>query len=450
MHKNPGVIVLVLLAVACLFGGGGAAYGISNLAVQIVAFAALSLNGNAVWQFMRQGPRSLVVLVACTLLLPLIQLLPLPPDIWHDLPGRKLITDALGASADDTWRPLTVNTARTFVAFTGLIAPITVIIFGWRSSHDALQRVVAATVGIGFVSVVLGTFQVFGQNKFGLLYPETEMPGVLFGLFANRNSTAVFLVSCLLLLGALPPYRLLSPRWLAKLVAAVMLVTGVILTQSRTGLVLLSLPLGFLLLQSFGKWRERDSRTGSNNMALKATIAAVAIAVIGAGAIATLPGSRLEIVLARFEKSGEQRPAIWEDARFAAERYWPAGAGMGTFDEVFQIDESLENISPRRAGRAHNDYIELAIEAGPFGLLIALAWAIWTLCSVWRSLSLPGPNRWPALACAGVLLAVALQSLLDYPLRNQTMLCLTALAVVILARQGHPARRASSTEAEAA
>ncbi|MBB4615745.1 hypothetical protein [Novosphingobium taihuense] len=40
------------------------------------------------------------------------------------------------------------------------------------------------------------------------------------------------------------------------------------------------------------------------------------------------------------------------------------------------------------------------------------------------------------------MLAVPLQSLLDYPLRNQTMLCLAAFAVVLLAT----ARRADAEE----
>ncbi|OYW48291.1 MAG: hypothetical protein B7Y36_06540 [Novosphingobium sp. 28-62-57] len=452
MHKNSGVIVLVLILVACLFGGGGVAFGVSNLAVQIVAISALALNGDAVWQFISRGPRPLVALVACSLLLPLVQLIPLPPEVWRNLPGRGLVVEALSASGQEAWRPLTVSTARTFVAFTGLIAPFAVIVFGWRSSHHALQRVVVATVGVGFASILLGAFQVLGQDQFGLLYPQNEMPGVLFGFFANRNSTAVFLVSCLLLLCSLPSLRPLSPRWLAKVVAAVLLVTGVILTQSRTGLVLLALPLGMVALQSLVRWKERGARAQPSNLPMKAAVLAVALIAIGGGALATLPatvsGSRIETLMARFDKAEEQRPAIWEDARFAAERYWPAGSGMGTFDEVFQIDESLENISPRRAGRAHNDYIELAIEAGPFALLIVLAWATWTLWSLWRGLSSAGPQRWHTLASAGVLLAVALQSLLDYPLRNQTMLCLVAFAVVLLARQGRTAEPVSSAKAE--
>lgn len=107
---------------------------------------------------------------------------------------------------------------------------------------------------------------------------------------------------------------------------------------------------------------------------------------------------------------------------------------MGTFDEVFQIDESLENITPRRAGRAHNDYLEIAVEAGVVGLAVVALWAIWAAFASWRAASTP--QRWPALAGTGILMAVALQSLLDYPLRNQAMLCIAALAVALLTRAG--------------
>ena len=146
-----------------------------------------------------------------------------------------------------------------------------------------------------------------------------------------------------------------------------------------------------------------------------------------------LGDTRLGAVADRFEQGDGQRSLIWEDARFSAQRYWPIGAGMGTFDEVFQVDESLEYISQRRAGRAHNDYLELAIEAGAVGLALAVCWALWIALAAWRAIATP--QRWPALAGSGIILAIALQSLLDFPLRNQTMLCLAAFAILLVVPQ---------------
>lgn len=115
---------------------------------------------------------------------------------------------------------------------------------------------------------------------------------------------------------------------------------------------------------------------------------------------------------------------------------------MGTFDEVFQLDESLENLSVRRAGRAHNDYLEIAIEGGFAEIALLLGWLFWIAAATWRAA--PTQRRWQALSATGMLTAVALQSLFDYPLRNQTMLVTIALAVVLLAR----AARTDAAKAE--
>ena len=145
-----------------------------------------------------------------------------------------------------------------------------------------------------------------------------------------------------------------------------------------------------------------------------------------------LSSDRGQVSLARFDSGDEMRAEMREDARFAAARYWPVGAGMGTFDEVFQIDESLEYVSPRTAGRAHMDYIEVAIEAGLAGLLLVASWLGWVAWGGWRALRRAG--AWPARAAAFTIAAIAAQSLLAFPLRNQAMLCVAALAVVLLAR----------------
>lgn len=433
MPKNLSIMLLAIVAAACLLGGGGVAYGLSNLVVQLIAFAVLGLNGDLVGRFITQGSRPLVALVILTLALPLLQLVPLPPAFWMGLPGRDLVTEAIKAVGEPGWRPLTVNTSRTFVAFIGLVAPLAVLVVGMFVSAEVRQRIAFTFVLAGVASVLLGVVQVMGSNQEGLLYPENPLPGVLFGFFANRNSEAIFLVGCLLLLiGCFAPQRALSPRWIAKFAVAILIVTGVILTQSRSGIALLALPAALFLLKAYAHRGRSKVGSGGLPRPVQFGVIAAAMAALSLGAVAAVPGSRLEAVMARFEQDGERRPEIWEDARFSAERFWPAGAGMGTFDEVFQVDESLEHISARRAGRAHNEVLELAIEAGPIALLLVAAWTIWVLQAGWSALR-DEHRRWPALAGIGVLLAAALQSLLEFPLRNQTMLCLAAFALVLIA-----------------
>lgn len=259
-----------------------------------------------------------------------------------------------------------------------------------------------------------------------MIYPENPMPGVLFGSFANRNSTGLFLVACLALLMLLPSLRPLP--WFAGLrIGGILVLTiGVVLTGSRSAMVLgavalVSGLLGWLHSREWAALRPRMLVLGT-----------AGVAAMGLAAIAVLPGSRAGVSLDRFAQAGDARAFIWEDAAFSARRYWPVGAGMGAFDEVFQADESLENLTERRAGRAHNDYLEVAVEAGLPGLLViagGLALIGWhSFAARHRS------QRRMAWAGSAVLLAVALQSLVDYPLRNQALLALAALALALLVR----------------
>lgn len=448
MRNEPGVHVTALIVIACLLGGGGVAYGLSNLVVQLVALVLLAINRSSVGAFFlgRQGTlaRGLTLLVLATLALPLVQLVPLPAGSWESLPGRALLQESLAAIGQSGWHSTSVSQARTLVAFLGLIAPFTLLILTIRGNSAMMERSLLVFVGMGVAGVLLGALQIRGGENTVALYSENPMPGVLFGLFANRNSTAIFFVCCLLLLCGRPASRLFSISWIATASAAALLTVGVVLTQSRTGLVLLALPLGLALLRAATAWVARARRSSEPGNAARTILAGtLAIVVVGlgvAGAGGVLPQSRFDTVLDRFNRSEEQRPAIWEDARYAAQRYWPVGSGMGTFDEVFQIDESLENITPRRAGRAHNDYIEIAIEAGIAGFVLIGLWALWTFAATWFALG--QARRWEALAGTGILLAVALQSLVDYPLRNQSMLCLSAFAIALLARAARTEDRA--------
>lgn len=436
MRNEPGVFLAALIFLACLLGGGGVAYGLPNLVIQIGALIVLAINRPAVFLFFRKAPRGLTTLVALTLALPLLQLIPLPASVWQSLPGRSLLRESLAALGPLPPHPVTVNAARTLVAFLGLIAPFTVIALALQGDSRAVQRAKLIFIAMGVAGVLLGALQLLYAGEGAGLYPEPTNRSVVAGLFANRNSAAIYFVCCLLLLAGNSTARLVSTSGIAGLAAAALLVVGVVLTQSRTGLALLLLPVGLFLVRAVFAWagagRETQGFGALGRTAIAGGLAAALIALgIGAGA-GTLPESRFDAVMERFNKTTEERPAIWEDARFSAQRYWPVGAGMGTFDEVFQIDESLENVTSRRAGRAHNDYLEIAIEAGAIGLLLIALWSAWVLRSTWTGLG--QDRRWDVLGCSAILLTIALQSLVDYPLRNQTMLCLAAFAIAVLAR----------------
>lgn len=429
--------VLILLLTAFLAGGGGSRFALANLLVQLAAIAALAANPRGAGQFWRESSVALRMLIIAALALPLAQIIPLPAAIWTALPSRELAAKSLelaGADAD-TWMPLSLDPRRTLLALTALLTPLAVLIAGWTIPRDRLHLVGWLVVALGLITVVMGTVQLGATDDTGTLF-GTRNPGqVLLGTFANRNSTGLFLVFALALAGVLPAPRPHPATLYVRLGVGVLLLIGILLTRSRTALVLALLPL--LLAGLRALWwstRERSGNVRRSGLGGAMLLALGGIAVLGAGTAALViaaPG-QVAATLERFEAKDDPRRFIWDDATYSVSRYWPAGAGMGTFDEVFQLDESLENLTRKRAGRAHNDYIELAIEAGPAGLALAAAWLALIGWMSWQARR--SSQRWVAWAGGTFLFAIALQSITDYPLRNQTMLAFAGLALLLLAR----------------
>ncbi len=433
LRPRPLLMVCALIIVAFAFGGGGVRYGLANLLVQLVALAILAFHRDAFLTFWKNSPLTLRILTGASLLLPALHLIPLPESVWAQFPGRDLVAQALGSIDAGGWRATSVDPARTLVALTGLIVPLVVLTVGWSIPRRHLMTVGWVVVALGLACFALGVLQVLSGGTTAVLFAERGPTGLLYGTFANRNSTGLFLVGALTLAALLPlPLARPHPAGLpVRLGICALLALAVVLTRSRTAFVLAAIPIALGLAHAFWAWR--GARSNSSGKGGTATVfGAIALTLVAIGSVVAVAPGRLGDTIERFEATDDARVYIWEDAAYSANRYWPVGAGMGTFDEVFQVDESLEFLTKRRAGRAHNDYIELAIEAGIPGLAIATGWLLligWLSWKAGRS-----QFRWPAWGCGAILLAVALQSITDYPLRNQTMLAIAAFALLLLAR----------------
>jgi O-antigen ligase len=430
----PAIAVAAVVIFAFLFGGGGSRFGVANLTVQLAAFAALAAYPARCLAFWREAPISLRVVVAATLLLPLLQLLPLPAAMWSTLPGRDLALRSFELVGPDSWSPLSLYPLRTALAASALVTPAVILMLGWQVPRAHLFALAWLFVGLGLATAMAGAIQI-SSNYTALTYFDEGLDvKALRGLFANRNSTGLFLVGALALALCLPAPRPHPGVLLARLSVAALLLAAIILTKSRTALVLSLIPVALGLVRLASAVLQQHGAAGTR--ARQGWVIAAAILALGFGGVAataiTAPG-RLGEAMARFE-GFEQDPRryIWDDASYSAARYWPAGAGIGTFDDVFQVDESLENLGMRRAGRAHNDYLEILIEAGLAGIALAGLWLVLVAAMAWQARR--SADRWGAWAASGFLVAIALQSVTDYPLRTETILAAGALAMLLLAR----------------
>ncbi len=429
MHliRRPVIQLQGLIVLAIVLGGGGVVYGYRHMVIQLAALAVLALNFDSVRRFVAEAPRVLVALLALTMAVPLLQAIPLPPAVWQALPGRDLVVASyqVAGIAPDSWFSFSVDPLRTLTAFCATLAPATLVVVGWSLPQEQRALLVKTLVLLALLVLTLGAVQLGSANTAGLLQRIEPEADVLYGTFSNRNSTGLFFVIAGIMLAALPR----RGAWLAaSAIAVAVLALGVVLTQSRSSMALLLVLLVFVAARA-GIALLRHRQRPLPGKALGGAALAVALVITGLAAAVT-SGGRVAESFERFSQIEGDRLEMWDDGAFVAGRYWPVGAGTGTFDEVFQIDESLDYVSPARAGRAHNDYVELVIESGIVGLLILLAWFAWLAMALWHRRR--DEDRWLAFAAHAALVCVALQSVLDYPLRSQALLCTAAVLVVML------------------
>jgi len=446
-------IAWLLLAFLLALGGGGSPAPRAELACQLATALAI-----VVWLLappgqQRQSARPALTVAALLVAVPLLQLVPLPPSVWHALPGHATLRDALAlVGAETSWHPLSIAPASTLAGLLAMLPPLAVMVMVSRLGEAGRMAIVTLIAGFAFVSVLLGTLQMTSAGGTALLFYGQPDSGVLFGFQINRNAEADILLCGLLALAALRSAgRRARGRALdlAYVVLGLLLVLAVVLTRSRTGIFLIPLALAFAAIIA----TPDGLRTFASRMTWRhAALASVAVLVAGGVAFLLAQTPVLGRVLVRFDFSREFRPELWIDTRYAIAQYWPLGSGLGTFVQAFFPAERLEVLDPLLANRAHNDYLELALEGG---VPLLAAWAAaqaMVVARLWQTtrarLILPRPQR---LFAMGVLIIVALHSMVDYPLRTMAMAALTAAAtgLVLAARKPESGRKLTeSKEAE--
>jgi O-antigen ligase len=122
-------------------------------------------------------------------------------------------------------------------------------------------------------------------------------------------------------------------------------------------------------------------------------------------------------------------PVIFENAN----SFLPFGSGVGSFPVIFQSFEPVSLIGEQFLNHAHNDYLEIWLEAGILGLAGMVAFLLWWGRATWRAWTTPG--LYGDLARLGALVTglLLLHSVVDYPLRTPALATLFAFAIGLLA-----------------
>jgi O-antigen ligase len=417
--------VAVVLSIWVIFGGAApesvlpfALLGVSGTVLLALVVSPL---GAGTWAAL-SWPARLMVLFFC--LMPVLQLVPLPPAIWHALPGRSLAVETLSAAGvADEWRPLTLAFAPTFRTALVFLWLAALLLATLQLSSTELRRIFLLLLALGLLNVAIGVVQVVSNNTL-LVFYQGFAGRFLTGLFANKNHTGLFIAMTFLFgYAALYGKQGWERRNLAMVISiGMVLFIALLATFSRAGLVFGLGAIVFLVVLSSG------SRLRSGVRALL-----IAVPLVVAGLFAVVASTDLASqAVARFGSVGEDlRWSIWEWSWPLVGRYFPAGSGIGSFTAIYPSHEQLDWVMAVYVNHVHNDYLEQLIEVG---VAAPIAWAL-VLLALWRPVLRAWEERGTqsgrlALMGAAAVFLIAVHSAFDYPLRRPAI---AAAAMVALA-----------------
>jgi hypothetical protein len=375
------------------------------------------------------GTRGVAAVLALVAVMALAQLVPLPiamlagvsphtamlvdqldVRVAHGLVG----THSLSVDPSATWRALAL-----FVCF-----GVTVLGVARCSTRGALRLAgFISWLGIGVALIGIVQKPLYAGAIYGVWTPLTH--GTPFGPFVNKNHFAGWVVMAIpLALGGfcamLNRARVAGVRdrllWLSSrdgiravqaMFAAALMALALALTLSRSGMVSLA---AALVVCGWAGVRRRRGAT-MRPLVVGFVMLALFVAVERAG---------LDTVVARFDATDTTalsgRMPIWRGASSMAADFWATGSGLNTYGIATLFYPAV--VPAHHLREAHNDYLQLAVEGGLLlGAPILIAITAFVI-AVRRRLAASGDTAyWVRLGAVGGIVAVAVQSAVDFSLQ---------------------------------
>jgi O-antigen ligase len=446
-RRDWAFLATVGFVLAGLTMGGGAAVGfLSDVAIQLLAIPVLLVS---LWRYLgipaAERPGWAVTLATLVVALPALQLVPLPPSIWTELPGRQLLVDSyIFLGRELPWAPISVAPTGTWLSLVSLLPPLAVFFATLLMSFRQRRQLSVVILAFGGLSVFLGLSQIAEGESSPLRFFVNTNASEAVGFFANRNHFAALLYIMILfaaawasdtamLAVAAPAERRFEAATILPVMASftllVMFVAGEVMTRSRAGLGLTIAALLGAFLLAYSDRRRVSGMTPAKLLLGLAVLTSIFLVQLA-----------LYRVLERFggDPLADSRIPFARNTLDAALAFFPVGSGLGTFVAVYGAFEKTNDLLPNTfANHTHNDVIELWLETGVAGAFVGALCAIWVLrhsLRVWRAGSW-GTRGVDLLLARAASLAIGLviaHSLFDYPLRTGAIMILLAFCCALL------------------
>jgi O-antigen ligase len=429
----PGLVLFVVFVV--LICGGGTRQGLwSDALVQIVSLPLLAVAAFKLKALPSSQLRLPLFLIGAVVLVPVLQLVPLPSVLWTNLPGRAEMAEAYKAAGMSLpFLPISLEPLTTLRSVLSLLPAVAVFlgVFCLRGGTE-FRWVLLLIFLVAIVGVGLELMQLVGGVHSPLrFYNITDVHrGV--GLFANSNHQAAFLYAVIpyAAIWAVLPRRDPRARRVFRLtfsaILLIVIVIGLPATLSRSG-VFLGLVAGLcsiFLAASLTSGAER-------RRIIKVAVAANAVALLLAFQFGFAG------IAERISQTSDLRWPLASVTAAAAKDYFPFGSGTGTFAPIYQRYEPLGLLQETYVNRAHNDWLESWLEGGLASAAVVCALVAFYVFLAYRSWRTADPkSRFVAYGragsiCVGLLLA---HSIVDYPLRTTALMVMVAIGCAFMLR----------------
>ena len=375
-----------------------------------------------------KGP---IILGASFFILSVIYLIPLPPSLWTQFPGRSVIVEGFSLSQLTLpWLPISLTPENSVMAIWNFLPPIAITLILLLDLRKAeLKNALLTVIVLCFLSFILGVLQIiFGPPMY--LY-EVSNFGYSSGFFSNANHQACFLTMalpiCFYYAINTKSKRLgLRNNWSRKrifaLINLILIAVAIPMTDSITGYIIFILS-GLLITIGFFK--------NKNNSIFFATLIGLGIGYL---IIDFFYFEKFGPVLVdKFtEINGTSRYNIYHTLLSKEDLFAFFGTGPGSFYDVYLTLEDRASMSTKFANNAHNDYLEVLLELGLPGMLIMLSALFGTLFIIAKRLIKGSRNKELELVGAVSTLTVLIASLPDYPMRTIAISSLMTLSIIIM------------------
>ncbi|MFK8252353.1 O-antigen ligase family protein [Ancylobacter terrae] len=432
---------LLAFVVALFFGGGQVPGRMPDAVVQLASLPLLVI---VVGTLMATPPRGALatVIVFCVLifLLPMAQLIPLPPSLWAQLPGRESVAaiyDLVGMERPPL--PLSLSPLATAFSAYSLVPSLAIFLACLLMSRKQINYLLMALMAYGLFSLILALTQLAFPVQSLRTYNNSEFLTDATGLFTGRNNLAALFYSVLPITIALTAMAATTERrhssfryFYAALGAIVCLLffLGILMARSRAGL-LLGLAGAFATLAAVLLSREG----GGGPRHWKTAIIVAAFVVVSGLFVLDVGFYRIAGRLSQ-NVADDLRWPIFQTTWKALQDFLPFGSGFGTFVPIFMEYEGIGTLDRYYVNHAHNDWIEVVFEGGIPAAILTLAGIAYLLrCIVKAERSeMELGDRHLFRAALVVIAALLIHTGFEYPLRTQALMAVMAVMLAIVVR----------------